>query len=100
MKNLLLQATHFWLGQLSSRVWAANFREPWAIPHRDQELEGTLKLHEFMRRLRTRLQNWLASQKQVAGGGESLGEDYEDVLVRRGWGRAWLGCVKGFMSPG
>ena len=51
-------------------------------PHRDRELEGTLKLHEFMREAED-LQSWLASQKQVAGGGESLGEDYEDVLVRR-----------------
>ncbi|CAN0540377.1 unnamed protein product [Rangifer tarandus platyrhynchus] len=46
---------------------------------RDRELEGTLKLHEFMREAEN-LQGWLASQKQVAGGGESLGEDYEDVL--------------------
>ncbi|XP_055291885.1 spectrin beta chain, non-erythrocytic 5 [Moschus berezovskii] len=46
---------------------------------RAQELEGTLKLHEFMREAED-LQCWLASQKQVAGGGESLGEDYEDVL--------------------
>ncbi|KAG5206556.1 hypothetical protein JEQ12_018129 [Ovis aries] len=46
---------------------------------RDRELEGTLKLHEFMREAED-LQSWLASQKQVAGGGESLGEDYEDVL--------------------
>uniref|UniRef100_A0A8C6D7R2 Spectrin beta, non-erythrocytic 5 n=1 Tax=Moschus moschiferus TaxID=68415 RepID=A0A8C6D7R2_MOSMO len=46
---------------------------------RARELEGTLKLHEFMREAED-LQCWLASQKQVAGGGESLGEDYEDVL--------------------
>ncbi|XP_061286842.1 spectrin beta chain, non-erythrocytic 5 isoform X2 [Bos javanicus] len=46
---------------------------------RDRELEGTLKLHEFMREAED-LQGWLASQKQVAGRGESLGEDYEDVL--------------------
>ena len=49
-------------------------------PHRDRELEGALKLHELMREAED-LQGWLASQKQVAGGGESLGEDYEDVLV-------------------
>ena len=59
-------------------------------PHRDRELEGTLKLHEFMREAED-LQSWLASQKQVAGGGESLGEDYEDVLVRRGWGQGLAG---------
>lgn len=64
-------------------------------PHRDRELEGTLKLHEFMREAED-LQSWLASQKQVAGGGESLGEDYEDVLVRRGWGQGLAGlCVEG-----
>ena len=33
-------------------------------PHRDRELEGTLKLHEFMREAED-LQGWLASQKQV-----------------------------------
>lgn len=64
-------------------------------PHRDRELEGTLKLHEFMREAED-LQGWLASQKQVAGRGESLGEDYEDVLVRRGWGQGPAGlCVEG-----
>ncbi|XP_076983663.1 spectrin beta chain, non-erythrocytic 5 [Tamandua tetradactyla] len=46
---------------------------------RDRELEGTLKLHEFMREAND-LQSWLASQKQVARGGESLGVDYEHVL--------------------
>ncbi|XP_057577784.1 spectrin beta chain, non-erythrocytic 5 [Hippopotamus amphibius kiboko] len=46
---------------------------------RDQELEGTLKLHKFMREAED-LQGWLASQKQEARGGESPGEDYEDVL--------------------
>ncbi|XP_043327488.1 spectrin beta chain, non-erythrocytic 5 [Cervus canadensis] len=46
---------------------------------RDRELEGALKLHEFMREAEN-LQGWLASQKQVAAGGESLGEDYENVL--------------------
>ncbi|KAF5925525.1 hypothetical protein HPG69_001972 [Diceros bicornis minor] len=45
---------------------------------RDQELEGTLKLHKFMREAEE-LQSWLASQKQVARG-ESLGEDHEQVL--------------------
>ncbi|XP_037691030.1 LOW QUALITY PROTEIN: spectrin beta chain, non-erythrocytic 5 [Choloepus didactylus] len=49
---------------------------------RDRELEGTLKLHEFMREAED-LQIWLASQKQVAGEGESLGEDYEHVLHLR-----------------
>ena len=64
-------------------------------PHRDRELEGTLKLHEFMREAQD-LQGWLASQKQVAGRGESLGEDYEDILVRRGWGQGPAGlCVEG-----
>jgi spectrin beta len=53
--------------------------------YRGQELEGTLKLHEFMREAED-LQSWLASQKQVARGRENLGGDYEHVLVR-GWGR-------------
>ncbi|XP_032336758.1 spectrin beta chain, non-erythrocytic 5 [Camelus ferus] len=46
---------------------------------RDQELKGTLKLQEFMREAKE-LQGWLVSQKQAARGGESLGEDHEDVL--------------------
>lgn len=62
--------------------------------HRDRELEGALKLHEFLRETED-LQSWLARQKQAAKGGESLGEDPEHTLVRRGpgsrrvsWGRA------------
>lgn len=54
-------------------------------PHRDRELEGTLKLHEFLREAEE-LQSWLASQKQTARG-ESLGEDHEQVLVRKGLGQ-------------
>ncbi|ERE70802.1 spectrin beta chain, brain 4-like protein [Cricetulus griseus] len=46
---------------------------------RGQELEGTLKLHEFMREAED-LQGWLASWKQVARGGDDLGEDHEHVL--------------------
>ncbi|XP_032107131.1 spectrin beta chain, non-erythrocytic 5 [Sapajus apella] len=46
---------------------------------RDRELEGTLKLHEFLREAKD-LQSWLASQKQAAKGGESLGEDLEHTL--------------------
>nr|XP_048315627.1 spectrin beta chain, non-erythrocytic 5 [Myodes glareolus] len=46
---------------------------------RGQELEGTLKLHEFMREAED-LQRWLAIWKQVASGGDNFGEDYEHVL--------------------
>ncbi|XP_028622676.1 spectrin beta chain, non-erythrocytic 5 [Grammomys surdaster] len=46
---------------------------------RGQELEGTLRLHEFMREAED-LQSWLASRKQVARGGDSFGEDHEHVL--------------------
>ncbi|GAB5572546.1 spectrin beta chain [Prionailurus iriomotensis] len=46
---------------------------------RGRELEGTLKLHEFMGEAEE-LWSWLASQKQVAREGESLGEDHEHVL--------------------
>nr|KAF6487643.1 spectrin beta, non-erythrocytic 5 [Rousettus aegyptiacus] len=46
---------------------------------RDRELEGTLKLHEFMREAEE-LQSWLACQTEAARGGESLGEDHEHVL--------------------
>ncbi|CAO2579266.1 Spectrin beta chain, non-erythrocytic 5, partial [Lemmus lemmus] len=46
---------------------------------RGQELEGTLKLHEFMREAEG-LQSWLTSWKQVASRGDSFGEDYEHVL--------------------
>ncbi|XP_049479925.1 spectrin beta chain, non-erythrocytic 5-like [Panthera uncia] len=49
---------------------------------RGQELEGTLKLHEFMGEAEE-LWSWLASQKQVAREGESLGEDHEHVLHLR-----------------
>ncbi|XP_032199248.1 spectrin beta chain, non-erythrocytic 5 isoform X4 [Mustela erminea] len=46
---------------------------------RGRELEGTLKLHEFMGEAEE-LRTWLASQKQAAGLGESLGEDHEHIL--------------------
>ncbi|KAL4696038.1 hypothetical protein H8957_001690 [Semnopithecus entellus] len=46
---------------------------------RDRELEGALKLHEFLRETED-LQSWLARQKQAAKGGESLGEDPEHTL--------------------
>ncbi|GAB1286757.1 Spectrin beta, non-erythrocytic 5 [Apodemus speciosus] len=46
---------------------------------RGHELEGTLKLHEFMREAED-LRSWLASRKQVARGGDSFGEDHEHVL--------------------
>ncbi|XP_030670113.1 spectrin beta chain, non-erythrocytic 5 isoform X2 [Nomascus leucogenys] len=46
---------------------------------RDRELEGTLRLHEFLRETED-LQSWLARQKQEAKGGESLGEDPEHAL--------------------
>ncbi|XP_049989135.1 spectrin beta chain, non-erythrocytic 5 [Alexandromys fortis] len=46
---------------------------------RGQELEGTLKLHEFTREAED-LQRWLASWKQVASGGDNFGEDYERAL--------------------
>lgn len=51
-------------------------------PHRGRELEGTLKLHEFIGEAEE-LRTWLASQKQAAGLGESLGEDHEHILVSR-----------------
>lgn len=65
--------------------------------HRGQELEGTLRLHEFMREAED-LQSWLASWKQVARGGDSFGEDHAHVLVRGqgqgryggGGGRCWM----------
>ena len=61
-------------------------------------------MHEFMREAED-LQGRPASQKQAVRGGESLGEDCQDALVRRGRagrkprGRAlgaggWLGCVE------
>ncbi|XP_053451516.1 spectrin beta chain, non-erythrocytic 5 [Nycticebus coucang] len=46
---------------------------------RDQELKGTLKLHEFMREAED-LQRWLASQKQAVKGAESLGDDHGHIL--------------------
>lgn len=55
-------------------------------PHRDRELEETLKLHEFMREAEE-LQSWLASQTQAARGAEGLGEDYEHILVSGGRGQ-------------
>ncbi|KAM5235434.1 spectrin beta chain, non-erythrocytic 5 [Ctenodactylus gundi] len=45
---------------------------------RGQQLEGTLRFHEFMREAED-LQNWLAIQKQVARGWEGLGQDPEHV---------------------
>ena len=75
--------------------WATHFWGTTDCHHRDRELEGTLRLHEFLREAED-LQGWLASQKQAAKGGESLGEDPEHALVRRGpgsrrvpWGRAY-----------
>ncbi|KAM7327506.1 hypothetical protein ACRRTK_013873 [Alexandromys fortis] len=58
---------------------AANIRENPGCHHRGQELEGTLKLHEFTREAED-LQRWLASWKQVASGGDNFGEDYERAL--------------------
>ncbi|XP_057162138.1 LOW QUALITY PROTEIN: spectrin beta chain, non-erythrocytic 5 [Ursus arctos] len=46
---------------------------------RGQELEGTLKLHEFLGEAEV-LRSWLASQKQAAGPAEGLGEDHAHVL--------------------
>ncbi|CAK7301658.1 Spectrin beta chain, non-erythrocytic 5 [Vulpes lagopus] len=46
------------------------------------ELEGTLKLHEFMGEAEE-LQCWLASQKQAARPEQSLGEDHEHILHLR-----------------
>ncbi|XP_006883283.1 PREDICTED: spectrin beta chain, non-erythrocytic 5 [Elephantulus edwardii] len=45
---------------------------------RDQELERTMRRHEFMREAEE-LQNWLAGQQHVARTEESPGEDYEHV---------------------
>ncbi|XP_029391606.1 LOW QUALITY PROTEIN: spectrin beta chain, non-erythrocytic 5 [Mus pahari] len=49
------------------------------VDERGQELEGTLRLHEFMREAED-LQVWLATRKQVARGGDNFGEDHERVL--------------------
>uniref|UniRef100_A0A8C2VDR6 Uncharacterized protein n=1 Tax=Chinchilla lanigera TaxID=34839 RepID=A0A8C2VDR6_CHILA len=46
---------------------------------RGRQLEGTLRLHEFMREAED-LQSWLTSQKWAATRGDCLGEDYEHVL--------------------
>ncbi|XP_038962424.1 spectrin beta chain, non-erythrocytic 5 isoform X3 [Rattus norvegicus] len=46
---------------------------------RGQELEGTLRLHEFMREAED-LQSWLDSRKQVVRGEHGFGEDHEHVL--------------------
>lgn len=51
------------------------------VTHRSRQLEGTQRLHKFMREAED-LQSWLASQKWAATRGECLGEDYEHVLVR------------------
>lgn len=63
-------------------------------PHRGQELEGTLKLHEFLGEAEA-LRSWLASQKQAAGPAEGLGEDHAHVLVRRGQGLGGHSQVEG-----
>ncbi|XP_034850492.1 spectrin beta chain, non-erythrocytic 5 [Mirounga leonina] len=55
------------------REWAATW---------GRELEGTLKLHEFMGEAEE-LQSWLASQKLAAGPVESLGEDHAHILHLR-----------------
>ncbi|ELW48130.1 Spectrin beta chain, brain 4 [Tupaia chinensis] len=69
--------------QQLSAVWARLREQLRALQElattRDQELKGTLKLHEFTRESED-LQSWLATQKQMAAGGESPGEDYEHVL--------------------
>ena len=69
------------MGQLSPGEWAAHLGEL-GCPHRGCELEGTLKLHEFMGEAEE-LRCWLASQKQAARPEQSLGEDHEHILVRR-----------------
>uniref|UniRef100_G1MDF6 Spectrin beta, non-erythrocytic 5 n=1 Tax=Ailuropoda melanoleuca TaxID=9646 RepID=G1MDF6_AILME len=46
---------------------------------RGRELEGTLKLHEFLGEAEA-LQSWLATQKQAARPAEDLGEDHAHVL--------------------
>uniref|UniRef100_A0A8C0SCA8 Calponin-homology (CH) domain-containing protein n=1 Tax=Canis lupus familiaris TaxID=9615 RepID=A0A8C0SCA8_CANLF len=46
------------------------------------ELEGTLKLHEFMGEAEE-LRCWLASQKQAARPEQNLGEDHEHILHLR-----------------
>ncbi|XP_073733567.1 spectrin beta chain, non-erythrocytic 5 [Callorhinus ursinus] len=55
--------------------------QEWAAT-RGRELEGTLKLHEFMGEAEE-LRSWLASQKPVAGPAESLGEDHAHILHLR-----------------
>uniref|UniRef100_A0A8C4M5V2 Spectrin beta, non-erythrocytic 5 n=1 Tax=Equus asinus TaxID=9793 RepID=A0A8C4M5V2_EQUAS len=69
-------------GPVASEQLRAVQRRLWeqlqALQELDRELEGTLKLHEFLREAEE-LQSWLASQKQTARG-ESLGEDHEQVL--------------------
>ncbi|XP_007933521.1 spectrin beta chain, non-erythrocytic 5 [Orycteropus afer afer] len=67
------------LSTMSKRLWKQLQALQELAASRDQELERTLKLHEFMREAEE-LQSWLTSQKQVARGGESPGEDYEHVL--------------------
>ncbi|XP_038597006.1 spectrin beta chain, non-erythrocytic 5 [Tachyglossus aculeatus] len=50
---------------------------------RGRRLEGTLKLHEFIREAEE-LQDWLRGQRQAVGSGEDVvGEDYEHVLHLR-----------------
>uniref|UniRef100_A0A2I3GSR9 Spectrin beta, non-erythrocytic 5 n=1 Tax=Nomascus leucogenys TaxID=61853 RepID=A0A2I3GSR9_NOMLE len=68
---------HFQIGP--SGGWATHFCGTTGRHHRDRELEGTLRLHEFLRETED-LQSWLARQKQEAKGGESLGEDPEHAL--------------------
>lgn len=102
------------LGRLAPARWATSFCRTVGSPHRDRELAGTLTLHEFTREAEE-LQGWLESQKQVARGGESLGEDHEHILVSRGLGKAgvprhmlgtagagcgWLCWAADVVSPG
>ncbi|XP_064148191.1 spectrin beta chain, non-erythrocytic 5 isoform X4 [Loxodonta africana] len=69
------------LGLRQERLWKQLQALQVLAATRDQELEGTLKLHEFMKEAED-LQSWLTSQKQVARE-ESPGEDYEHVLHLR-----------------
>uniref|UniRef100_A0A671DN44 Spectrin beta, non-erythrocytic 5 n=1 Tax=Rhinolophus ferrumequinum TaxID=59479 RepID=A0A671DN44_RHIFE len=67
------------LGVVQERLWEQLRALQELAATRDRELEGTLKLHEFMREAEE-LQSWLARQTQAARGAESLGENYEHIL--------------------
>ncbi|XP_019500408.1 PREDICTED: spectrin beta chain, non-erythrocytic 5 [Hipposideros armiger] len=67
------------LGMVQERLWAQLRALQELAATRDRQLEGTLKLHEFMREAEE-LQSWLAAQTQAARTGESPGEDYEHIL--------------------